>query len=186
MTLASLSRITGASVNSAKYGGSGTPSQPLMIGESRLPPRSLVDGAGQAHPDAVDPVVAVAGVVEQRIEPLDDVGHQVVGAETGLLIDIGGRQYFAGQVAHGEPGAAAADGRGQHDAGVGVEAQERRGASAGRWRQFALDDQSLRGERRDPRGHRGAGQPGELADLGAGDVPPLPDQGIDIAGGRRR
>ena len=64
MTLASLSRITGASVSSAKYGGSGTPSQPLMIGESRLHPRSLVDGAGQAHPDAVDLLVAMAGIVE--------------------------------------------------------------------------------------------------------------------------
>ncbi len=146
----------------------------------------LIDGAGQAEPHAIDAVVATTRVIQQRVEPLDDIGHQVVGAEPGLLIDIGGRQYFAGQVAHGEAGAAAADGRGQDDAGVGVEAQERRRAPTGRRGQFVLDDQSPRGERRDPRGHGGAGQAGELADLGTGDVPPRSDQGIDVAGGHRR
>ncbi len=73
----------------------------------------------------------MAGVIEQWVESLDDVGHQVVGTESRFLVDIGGRQYFAGQIAHREPGAAAADGRRQHDTRIRVEGQEGGGTSAG-------------------------------------------------------
>ena len=91
----------------------------------------LIDGAGKVQPYAIDPVVAMPGFVEQYVQPLDNIGHQVVGTETDLLIDIGRGQYLAGQVADREPGAAAADGRGQDDAGVGVERQECGRTSAG-------------------------------------------------------
>jgi hypothetical protein len=71
----------------------------------------LIDGARQAQPDAIDAVVATAGILQERVESLDDVGHQVVGPQARLLVDIAGRQYLAGEVAHREPGAAAADRR---------------------------------------------------------------------------
>ena len=150
MTLASLSRITGASVNSRKYGWQRDAVPAAHDGRVQAAAALLVDGTRQAHPDAVDLRVAMAGVVEQRVEPLDHVGHQVVGAEAELLVDIGAGQDVAGQVAHRQPGPAAPDRRGQHDAGVGVERQKRGGTSAGRGRLFSLDDQPLIGERGTP------------------------------------
>jgi len=144
-----------------------------------------VDGAGQAHPDAVDLLVAVAGLVEHCVEPLDDVGHQVVGPQARFLVNVGRSQDVAGQVAHREPGAAAADGRRQHDAAVRLEGQECSRPATRRGREVAFDNQSLRDECGDASRHRSAGQAGELTDLGARDVATIPDQGIDIPGGRR-
>ena len=68
---------------------------------------------------------AAAGLVEQRFEAFGDIGHQFIGADADLLIDIGHRQHLAGQVADTELGAAPADRRGQHNAGFGVEDQAR-------------------------------------------------------------
>jgi hypothetical protein len=47
--------------------------------DRRVPaaPALTVDRAGKAQPDAVDRNVAV--IVEQEVEPLHHVGHQIVG-----------------------------------------------------------------------------------------------------------
>ena len=68
---------------------------------------------------------------QQHVQLLDDIGHQFVGTNTDLLIDIGRGLYLTGQVANREPRPAAADGRSEHDTGISVKCQQRGGTPPG-------------------------------------------------------
>ena len=55
---------------------------------------------------------------------------EIVGSQPWGLVDISGREDVAGQIAHGETGAAAADCGRQDYTGVGIEGQICRGSPA--------------------------------------------------------
>ena len=112
----------------ARYGGSfGAGSGCAGVGGPRN---------AQAHAEYL--VESASDVVQQGFEAFGDVGHQVVGADTDLLIDIGHCQDLAGQVADTQLGAASADRGREHNPGVGVEDQPRGWSASGRWRFCAL------------------------------------------------
>ena len=157
------------------------PSHPLMVGESRLHPRVVSAVPGMLRPTPSHLVVPAAALVEQRFEAFGDVGHQFVGSDADLLVDIGHGQHLAGQIADTELGAASADGRGQHDAGVGIEDQPRRGTAPGRRRFGAFEHQPGCLQRGDPSRDGGAGQPGDASDLGAGGHSSITNQGEHLA-----
>ena len=52
----------------------------------------------------------------ERAEAHDDLGHQTSRRKPGLLVDVGGHQDVAGQVAHRQAGPTSADGHRQHRA----------------------------------------------------------------------
>ena len=85
-----------------------------MIGESRLQPRCWSTVPGRHSPTPWMRAVAVP--LEEHVEPLDHVGHQLVGTDADLLVDVTGGQDLACEVAHRQPGPAAPDRGGQHDA----------------------------------------------------------------------
>ena len=119
-------------VSSRRYGGSSTPSQPAMIGESRLVRRTKSTVPGMLNPTARTSLAGRSEAVEQFAERGHDLGHQLVGGGADLLVQVDGGQDLAVQVAHAELGAAAPDRPGQYDARVAVEPQpDRRPATGG-------------------------------------------------------
>ena len=129
--------------------------------------------------------MSAAGLIQQGFEALRDVGHQFVGADTDLLIDVGHRQDLAGQVADTQLGAASADRGRQHNAGVGVEDQPRGWPAAGGRRFGVLEQQAACLQRRDPSRDCGARQSGHTAHVGAGANRTITNQAEHLARGCR-
>ena len=144
-----------------RNGASSTPSQPDMIGESRLAPRAKSTVPGMRQPHRAYGVRRPAELVEQGLErrprPAASGPRRPDPTSWSRSTDA---STLAVEVAHPELGAAAADRAGQHDAGVPVEAQVDRRPAAGRGARSslgALDDQpgaraARRAGRRPPSG----------------------------------
>ena len=115
---------------SARYGASSTPSQPVITGEPMLSAADAVEGAGQAEPDAEHR--RVDAVEQRRPSRVDDRRHQLVRADPDLVVAGVGGDLLAVEVEHGELAAGAADGDGEHHAGVLVEHQRAGRPAAGR------------------------------------------------------
>ena len=131
ITLASLSSSTGASVSSRRYGASGTPSQPCIGGVAAASAYG-VRRAGDRQSHAQHRRRRVPRFAQQRLEPLRQIGEQLVGPDADLLVEVGRGQDLAGQVAYRELGPATSDRRREHHARVGVEQQPRRWPTSGR------------------------------------------------------
>src|SRR5680860_8698 len=149
---------------------------------SMTPPPAADDllTPGEVSADGVGPA-------EQLGEAGHDLGHQLLGGGTYLLVQVGGSQDSPVEVAHSQLGAAAPDGTGQYDAGVPVEPEPHWWTPTGRGGPFlidALDDQAGLEEHGDPRRHCRAREPGDPPDPAARDGPAVTDQGEHLT--RRR
>ena len=125
----------------------------------------------------------MARLLEEYFEAFDQVGHEIVGADPAVQIDIGVRADLTGEVGDRQLRAAASDGHGQHHAGVGVETQQRRGTTARGGAVRLFGDQSTRGERRDPGPHGGPRQSRDRPHLGPGGHNSVTDEAEDLARG---
>jgi hypothetical protein len=142
-----------------------------------------VDGAGDRQPHRADVARLAPDLVQQAAEPGHDLRHQVLRGRPHRLVQVHRDEHRAVEVADPELGAAATDGPGEHHPGVPVEAQvrggtARRGALLAHVR--ALDDQPGVEQRREPGRDRRPRQPGEPADVAAGEHATVPDQGEDL------
>ena len=142
-----------------------------------------VDRAGQAQADRRDGGLDVG---EQRAQPLGDLRHQLLGTDADRVVAGVGGELGPVEVEDAELAAGAPDRDREHDAGAGVEQQRPGGPAAGRGELLADQQQPGGGQRLDPGDDRGAREPGEHPQPGAGVRATGADQLEEVAGGRGR
>ena len=180
--VASLARWTGASVTSARYGASGTPSQPRMTGESTLMTRT-----GSTVPDRLMPTASTRGSIPSSSSRnrAATTGMSSSGPVPTSWSDHTPGQLLPVEVEDAELGARASHRGGQHHAGAAVEDQRGRWAAAGGGQLLAGQQQAGLEQRGDPRDDRRTREPGGLGQLGAGAGAAGADELEQVARGRR-
>ena len=101
---------------------------------------------GSRVPGRLRPIPSTGGTdaVEQVAQALGDLGHQLVGPDTDLVVAGVRGQLLTVEVEDGELAAGAADGHGQDDTGVLVEDQGAGRAATGRGELLAEQQQARR------------------------------------------